>query len=175
MGVINLMLTFGTTARHNELLSSFFANVFDERKNNQLRAFQEQCPLVYLGERSNLGQVKLIDADTYYNKCDELYDYEYVQPDFMMFKNNKYIVNKKGTRFLGIPDLVIEIWSERNDDIETHFKKLLYSTGQEHWYLTQHSNKVECWIGTEKLQDQYLTEILKTQQNVEFDLRFLSI
>ena len=54
-------------------------------------------------------------------------------------------------------------------------KHRLYSTGKEHWYLTQDNNIVECWLGNKQIENQSLTEILKTTQGLEFDLRYLSL
>ena len=168
-----MILTFGTTFRHNELLSSFFANIFEYRKENKLRAFQEQCALVYLGEKKVLSEISLVNATEIEKETLEYLDY--VQPDFFLFKDNKYLINKNETKIAGIPDLIIEVWSERNTDLDKLFKHKLYSTGQEHWYLTQQSNKVECWYGTKQLSDQSLTQILRTQQGIEFDLRYLAL
>ena len=42
-------------------------------------------------------------------------------------------------------------------------------------YIAQDSNKIECYIGKKKISAQYLTDILKTQKGLEFDLRYLVI
>jgi Uma2 family endonuclease len=104
-----------------------------------------------------------------------------VEPDFMLFDKNAYIENNISggvrTRIAGFPDLVIEIWSEANLIEERKFKKILYSTSPvtEHWYIEQDSNKVECFLGGNDLPPQSLKNILRTQDGVEFDLRYMAI
>lgn len=175
-----MILTFGTTARHNELLCTFFASILEKRKKNQLRAFQEQCSLVYWGERNILQDVALVDICSL--KCVKnfveniIYDLSVIQPDFLVFQNNKYLTNERETRFAGIPDLIVEVWSESNTEQEIDFRHKLYAkSGTEHWYLTQDSNIVNCWLGEKQLSEQSLTQILITQTGLEFDLRYLAI
>ena len=64
-----------------------------------------------------------------------------------------------------------------NTSDDRDFLKFLYSTSDitEHWYIEQDSNTVECYLGKEKLDDQYLTNLLVTQKGFEFDLRYLAI
>ena len=172
-----MIYTFGTTARHNHLAGSLFANVFEAIKNKSLVAFQEQCSLVFWGEKRNPSEVRLVDATAVdSNFLDIIYELDCVQPDFMLFKNNTFITNEKQTRFAGIPDLIIEIWSESNTPEEKFFKFKLYSNPlTEHWYITQDRNEVECWIGDTRLPNQSLLNILKTKNNIEFDLRYLAL
>ena len=65
-----------------------------------------------------------------------------VQPDLMLFKENDWVVNDFETRYAGCPDLILEVWSEANDELYRNFKKNLYKTSNttEHWYITQDSN-----------------------------------
>ena len=102
---------------------------------------------------------------------------DYIQPDFMFFKNNLFLENGKKLRIAGQPDLIVEIWSEENTQREKDFKMSLYKTSPitEHWYIDQDSNKVKCHMGGGQLPDQCLTNILKTQKGLEFDLRYLAI
>ena len=102
---------------------------------------------------------------------------EKVQPDLAFFDKNKYVINKRETKVAGRPDLIVEVWSDGNTEAHKDYKKYLYSTSPitEHWYIEQDSNKVKCYMGNEQLPDQYLTNILKTQNGIEFDLRYLAI
>ena len=173
------ILTFGTTARHNEILSAFIVNIYDFIKNKKMRAFQEQCSLVYWGERNIIQDVKLVNIDELNNK-EEFIEYiidnlRFVQPDFIMFDKNQYLTNKVETKFAGLPDLIVEVWSKFNTPEEKEFKFGLYSkSGIEHWHINQNSNIVDCWIGNRQLTSQSLTDVLKTQNQVKFDIRHLS-
>jgi Uma2 family endonuclease len=95
----------------------------------------------------------------------------------MIFKSNLYVENKRQTRTAGQPDLIVEVWSDGNQESERDFKKYLYSTSPltEHWYIEQHSNEVECYIGKNRIGGQSLKEILVTRSGLKFDLRYLSI
>jgi Uma2 family endonuclease len=100
-----------------------------------------------------------------------------VQPDFMLFKNNPYVENKRQTRTAGCPDLVVEIWSDGNSKNDRAFLQNLYATSDitEHWYIEQDSNEVICYIGHEKIKNQSLTEMLETRGGLKFDLRYLAV
>ena len=102
---------------------------------------------------------------------------EYVQPDFVLFKNNPFIENKKQTRTAGQPDLIVEVWSENNSMNDRAFLQNLYATSgmTEHWYVEQDSNDVSCYYGNDRLENQYLTNILVTRDGLKFDLRYLAI
>ena len=77
----------------------------------------------------------------------------------------------------GQPDLVVEVWSDGNTPTDRAFLQKLYASSSitEFWQVEQDSNAVKCSIGEEKLPDQSLTNILKTQKGLEFDLRYLAI
>ena len=102
---------------------------------------------------------------------------DFVQPDFMLFGRNPFVQSANTLKTAGIPDLAVEVWSMSNTQEERAMKHSLYSSHPrcEHWYLTQDSNKVECWLGKEKLKPQLLTNVLATRQGIEFDLRYLTI
>jgi len=169
-----------TSLRHNEISSTFMGDVLHIRRSNMAKAYQEEVALIYSGSAKDLEFVKLINAETigdtakFKAKMDEYY---YVQPDFFIFKDNKYIENKKRTRVAGCPDLIVEIWSPANDEEEKSFKKLLYSSSPatEHWYIDQDSNEVVCYLGGNKIKNQSLVDILVTRSGLEFDLRYLAV
>ena len=170
----------GTTHRHNGILATLMNRIFNRMERGELLALQEQCPLVYFGSKELSVGFRLIDADgiddaeTFLENITEL---EYIKPDFMLFKNNRYLRNKKQTRTAGQPDLIVEVWSESNTDDDRAFLKNLYASSPitEHWYIEQDSNTVECYFGKKRLPDQCLKDVLVTQKGFEFDLRYLAI
>jgi Uma2 family endonuclease len=108
---------------------------------------------------------------------DTINELDYIQPDFMMFKKNKYLHNERETKIAGCPDLLIEVWSDGNSAAERDFKLNLYSTSPvtEHWYIEQDSNEIICWLGKNRIENKYLTDVLVTLDGIEFDLRYLAI
>jgi len=174
-------MLMATSRRHNFITGSLFANVFELFKKNMINPFQEEVALVYEGERKKNGPFRLVDVRLVQDpeKFSEgvINDYEYVQPDFAFFKKNPYLTNRRETRTAGKPDLIVEVWSESNSAEEREWKFNLYSTSDEteHWYVDQDSNMVKCYFGRNKLPDQCLTRILRTQDGIEFDLRHLAL
>ena len=169
-----------TSLRHNEISSTFMGDVLNIRRSNAAKAYQEEVALIYSGSPKDMDFIKLINVESitdikdFINKMDE---YHYVQPDFFIFKNNKQLENKKRTRVAGCPDLIVEIWSANNDEEEKSFKKLLYSSSPktEHWYIEQDSNEVICYLGSDRLENQSLLDVLVSRGGLEFDLRYLAI
>ena len=170
----------GTTKRHNRFIATLMNRIFKHVESGELDAFQEQCPLVYFGTNKSSSHFSLIDVtdiDDTERFLENITELEYVSPDFMLFKENPYLENKKQTRTAGQPDLIVEVWSESDTANDRAFLQNLYATSgiTEHWYIEQESNKVECYLGREKLPDQCLTSVLLTQKGLEFDLRYLAI
>jgi len=170
----------GTTYRHNDIISTFSGDILPLKRRKELIAFHEQCPLVYYGDRGVSAGFKLVDVTAISNVerfLDNITELQHIKPDFMIFKDNPYLTNKKQTRTAGQPDLIIEVWSESNTDEDIIFLKHLYSTSPitEHWYIEQDSNTVECHVGRERLPNQYLANVLVTQKSLKFDLRYLAI
>ena len=178
---MDIYMPMSTTDRHNEIINTFVGDIIPLRKKKEVFALQSDCALVHLGQRYVPSFIELVDiskiSDIEKFADSEIEHLEYVQPDFMLFKDNPYLKNSKGLRTAGQPDLIIEVWSEGNTDRDKGFKKNLYSTSPitEHWYIEQDSNKVECYMGKEQLPDQYLTNVLITQKGIEFDLRYLAV
>ena len=176
------VITLSTTTRHNELVGTFFSDLLALRKRKEVYALYEECPLVYWGkpnEEHSLGLVEIETLkDTEYFRTVTIEELSKVQPDLMVFmKDNPFLKNDIGTRTAGRPDLVIEVWSEGNSDIDKNFKKNLYSTSEitEHWYVEQDSNAVDCYLGQNKIAAQDLRNILVTVKNIKFDLKFLAL
>ena len=169
-----------TFPRHGHLVTAFFPNILDMFKNKQIYYLQEEQILVfkgkkYSGEEELIDPKELTDTETYIDQVVDLLDY--VQPDFLFFKKNKFLQTKNTLKTVGVPDLVVEVWSANNDEHEREMKFRLYSSKEscEHWYLTQTSNEVACYIGKKKIPTQYLTDVLRTQDGITFDLRYLAM
>ena len=175
-GIIHEM---GTTRRHNHILSDIWRDItsklFDLYKQKKIMPVQEQLALCYYGNYNEIDIVKLIDANEF--TSDEINYVNVIYPDFMLFHNNKYLINKEETRYAGKPDLIVEVWSKGNDDYHRRFKTALYSTSDitEHWYIEQHSNDILCMIGKTILPPQNLQQILITQNGLTLDLRHLAL
>ena len=178
---MDIFMPMSTTARHNELINTFIGDVLHLRRKKEIYALQSDCALVYWGQRKEPQSVELIDiakiSDVEKFLSSEIEYLDYVQPDFMSFKHNSFLENGKRLRVAGRPDLVVEIWSDGNTQLEREFKMFLYKSSPttEHWYIEQDLNKVECYMGKRRLPDQCLTNILRTQKGIEFDLRYLAV
>ena len=174
-------MEMGTTFRHNEIITALLRKIVNLAERKDTRILHENCSLVYWGKPTELDTLGLINIDKIkgieYFKEEVMSELRRVEPDFMLFDKNGYIENIKRTRIAGFPDLVIDIWSEGNSDMEQELKKFLYATSPatEHWYIKQDSNDVECYIGSEVLPPQSLKNILRTQNGVEFDLKYMAI
>ncbi|MCL2055556.1 MAG: Uma2 family endonuclease [Oscillospiraceae bacterium] len=177
---MSVYMPMSTTIRHNKITSSLFGNIFELVKKNKVLALQEECALVHWGLKrkadiSKLVNIEALDDAAMFIK-DVIDDLDYVMPDFLVFKDNKYLCNERETRIAGLPDLIIEVWSKSNAEDERNFKFDLYSgsPSTEHWYIEQDSNKVACYFGSEKLEEQSLSSVLLTRSGLKFDLRYLS-
>jgi Uma2 family endonuclease len=172
---MDIYMPMATTERHNKFTGTIFGRILGLLEKNELRAWNTDGALVYLGSRKENGYRALVDIENFNKRS--INELEYIQPDFMLFQKNKCYVNKNGTRVAGYPDLVVEIWSIGNDNQERMFKKDLYSTSNvtEQWYISQNSNIVECYMGSKKSNDKCLTEVLVSKHGIEFDLRYLAL
>ena len=173
------ILQMSATKRHGlitKLLNSATVNLLF---NDELIDFSESVSLVYYGTKKSLDSCRLITAEELEEELtdDIIYELNYVVPDYMYFKKNKYIINKRETRVAGCPDLIIEVWSDSNILDDRGFKKYLYATGEmtEQWYIEQNSNVIECYYGTKRLDDKNLNDVLVSRDGVEFDLRRLKL
>ena len=178
---MSVYMPMSTTIRHNKITSSLFGNIFELIKKKEALALQEECALVHWGFKRKADIIKLVniadlpDSDIFANST--INDLDYVMPDFLLFKNNRYLCNERETKIAGCPDLIIEVWSDSNDEAERKLKLDLYSSSSivEHWYIEQESNEVICYLGKSRLENQSLTNTLVTTDGIEFDLRYLAI
>lgn len=171
----------GTTKRHNQLTIGLSGNLFELIRKNQICVLQEEIALVYKGQFKKGEEVSLIDVNELDNVDvflkEVLPEYHFIVPDFLYFLKNNFLWNDSKTKIIGQPDLVVEVWSVSNTEVERKLKFDLYSSSEstEHWYINQDSNIVECWIGKNRIQDQSLKDILQTKNNIKFDLRYLAL
>ena len=178
---MDIYMPMSTTKRHNKITTMFSGSIIDLIRKNEVNSFQEECALVYWGTKKNCYGFNLVDVRKIEDKDNFaeniILELEYVQPDFVLFKNNLFIENKRQTRTAGQPDLIVEVWSESNTMNDRAFLQNLYATSEitEHWYVEQDLNEVICYYGNERLENQYLTNILVTRDGLKFDLRYLAI
>ncbi|MCL2814805.1 MAG: Uma2 family endonuclease [Oscillospiraceae bacterium] len=175
------LVQMSTTGRHNMILQSFIGTIYDLIRKKEVFARQEQYSIVYWGSKkkpsSSVSLVKIEDVEDvgkFINNT--IYELDYVQPDFVLFKDNKYLTDSRDLRTAGQPDLIVEVWSGSNTKTDRDFLGDLYSTSKitEFWQIEQDSNTVKCSMGTIKLPEQSLVNVLKTQKGLEFDLRYLA-
>ncbi|MCL1948436.1 MAG: Uma2 family endonuclease [Turicibacter sp.] len=162
-----------TTDRHSDLVFSFAGELRPLRRRGELEVIGDTVALVYNGDGLiNVNDFTFKEAEILKRQLNQ---FSYVEPDIMVFKENVSLNNQRNTRKAGCPDLIIEIWSDKNDLKHREFKKNLYSSSMvtEHWYLEQENDIVECYLGKKRLPDQHLRNVLKTQNGLEFDMRDL--
>ena len=173
-------LKMATFPRHGHLVMSFLPYVFDLFRQKKLYPLQEEHVLVfrnkkYSGEECLIDATFLEDKNHFVTKVIDLLDF--VQPDFLYFKNNSFVQSRNTLRTAGCPDFILEVWSDLNESYEKEMKHRVYSSSPktEHWYIHQDSNIVECWLGNNQLPTQTLLAPLYMQDNTYFDLRHLAL
>lgn len=118
----------------------------------------------------------LIDLSEIADQADfvanHIFNYNSVEPDILLFHKNKYIKNETGAYLAGLPDLVVEIWSQMNQPYERTAKQELYASSPitEHWYIEEDSDLVERWLGKKRLPDATTRKKLTTQNGLELDI-----
>ena len=171
----------GTTARHGRLLSFLTKSILELFVRNKLIYFSESTSLVYYGNKKEIDSCELVNISEMQNEQkfreNIIGDLNFVTPDYMHFRDNKYIINERETKVAGYPNLIVEVWSENNTLLDRQFKKYLYSTSPvtEQWYIEQDSNIIECYHGQERIEDKNLADILVSRDGIEFDLRYLKL
>ena len=178
---MDIYMPMSTTGRHNRIISTLTGRILDLLEKKEAYALQEECALVYWGDKKELDFVSLVDVNEIEDinkfKSVTINELHFVQPDFMIFKNNPYVGNERETRTAGCPDLIVEVWSENNLKFERDFKLHLYSSSPitEHWYIEQDSNNVACYLGKNRTENQSLFNVLAAHNGLKFDLRYLAI
>ena len=177
---MDIYMEMSTKLRHNKIACGFTVRAFPIVEQGA-SSMQEECSLVYWGKKGEPDFLKLVDLseikDMKKFKKTTMNALHCVQPDFVLFHKNKFTENAESTRVAGLPDLIVEIWSDGNSAEEKLFKHNLYSTSNctEHWYIEQDSNEVACYFGHGKIENQSLLNILETRGGLKFDLRYLAI
>ena len=159
----------GTTKRHLDILDIITSNFLNNnRKNKNIEYGREQIALVKNHE-------KLIDiaslTDEQKDKL-ELYmnTMKIIQPDFFVFKNNPYLTNNKVTRYVGVPDLIIEVWSETNkEEDKSKLRELYISSGSVFWEIDQDNPLITCWENG-RMSQHSLRDPIKTPWGQVLDL-----
>ena len=179
---MNNFLQMSTTNRHNRMIRKLTTAMVELEEKKEVLILQEQCSIVYYGSTKQKmvrsGLVKIAEIEDMKEFKDyTIYELDYVQPDFVVFKDNEYITDSRDLRTAGQPDLIVEVWSKNNTKSDKDFLRALYATSDitEFWQIEQNSNTVKCSIGETKLLNQSLKNVLKTQKGLEFDLRYLAI
>ena len=178
---MDVYMPMSTTARHNIITGTIFGSVLDLLRKKEAHAMHEECSLVHWGKKTDPASLCLVNISEIENMAifreSIIEDLYYVQPDFMIFKNNPYIDNKRQTRTAGQPDLIIEVWSDGNTKNDRAFLQNLYATSEitEHWYIEQDANEVACYFGRNRIESKSLLDILETRNGLKFDLRYLAI
>ena len=168
-----------TLPRHGHLVSSFFADVKEAFMRKELYPLQEQHALVYFGKKYS-GDESLVDVDEISDvgvfKTTTIEELGFVQPDFLLFKKNRYLQNASTSRIAGVPDFIVEVWSTTNTEGERQLKNGCTPVQKNASIgIFQDSNLVECWLGKKKYREQNLTDVLVTKDNLRFDLRYLAL
>ena len=176
-----------TTGRHNLIVGGLKTEIHlavrNAVKSGKAFVFTDTVALVYYGSVKNpldYSMRKLVDVreigdltgftEKVINKLD------YVEPDLMLFNDSTFVVNKDGTRYAGVPDLIVEVWSESNTDLHKQVKFDLYSASPdlEHWYIEQDSPVIRCFMGKSELAQQDLTGPVATQRGIAIDVGYLA-
>ena len=177
---MDIYVPMSTTVRHNRITMTFSGTILDLLRKKEVHALQEEYAIVYWGTKKTPGGFEFVDVknidDVGHFKNVIINELDYVRPDFVLFKNNPYLENARQTRTAGQPDLIVEVWSDGNSKNDRAFLQNLYATSDitEHWYIEQDSNEVECYLGKNKIDNQYLSDVLVTRDNLKFDLRYLA-
>ena len=159
-------LLMGTTEKHMkilDMLSSIFIkkNYFYGREQIALAINKNKLIDIDSLSKTNFASVK-----AHINR------FKVVYPDFMIFEKNSYIINEKRTRVVGIPNLIIEVWSDSNSDEEKEEKRKLYKTGRsEFWEIRQDSIWIDCHSADGKLYKQSIEHMLLTPWKDRIDLK----
>jgi len=178
---MSIYMPMSTTGRHNRMVMTISSAVIELLRKKEVYALQEECALVHWGYKGKSDFKELIKIADIENKSifveETINELDYIQPDFLLFKDNPYLHNENETKVAGCPDLIIEVWSKGNTKAEREFKLELYSSSPvtEHWYIEQDSNEVICYFGKEKTKSQSLKNVLETRGGLKFDLRYLAI
>lgn len=168
------ILTMGTTVRHMEILDVF--TIFSNEKKKQdprIKTGREQIALVEnYGKLIDISKLTELDIQTVRSNIGKL---KYTYPDFMIFKDNPVVISDNKTRYAGIPDLIVEVWSKANPQEDREQKRNLYRTNEsELWEIEQDSPVIICWKKDGTKYEQHMNKKVLTPWNEEIDLSELA-
>ncbi|MCL1988501.1 MAG: Uma2 family endonuclease [Firmicutes bacterium] len=170
--------------RHGEILERIgdmlSVKYISEILSNKLIKYRENNALVYNGTYGCFDKsppFELVNVNEKFLPQAELKAKRYIQPDYMIFHNNKYQKHFSTYKIAGCPDLIIEVWSKGNEAEDKHILTKLYATSPitEFWQIEQDSNEVLCSLGETLLPSQSLLAPLQTQGGLEIDLTSIAL
>jgi len=168
------MLTMGTTIRHMEILDAF--TIFSDgtkKQDPKVKTGREQIALVMNYDKLiDISELAESDIRTVIANIGKL---KYTYPDFMIFKNNPVIISDNKTRFAGIPDLIVEVWSKANPEADREQKRHLYRTDKsELWEIDQDSPIITCWNAKGEMYQQHMEKKVITPWGEDLNLTHLA-
>jgi len=157
-----------------EILDAFseFSNK-KKREDPKIKTGREQIALVEnKGELVDISKYTELGIQTIKGSMNTM---KFTYPDFMMFKDNPVLINESKTRYAGIPDLIIEVWSKSNPKSDRERKRLLYRTFKsELWEIDQDSPVIVCWNKDHQMYEQHMDKLVKTPWGEKLDLTELA-
>ncbi|MCL1988789.1 MAG: Uma2 family endonuclease [Firmicutes bacterium] len=160
-----------TTHRHGDLTGYIYMELRNLLKGSMAteKTILRQLSggLSHWGEKFK-GPISLINLSDFDPTIIE--HLQIVEPDIMLFHEHEFVLGYACVA--GFPDLVVEVWSDSNPKVEREMKHNLYTTSPitEHWYLTEYSSEMECWIGNKRQPNKDLTKPITTAYGLQIDI-----
>ena len=170
---LDFLNMFLTTERHSQLTGEIFFELYKQKQSTTYLGLGNRA-ICYIENLYARGYTLVDISEREPDMLDEL---GYIVPSIVMFSTNKYMHSADTMKMGGYPNLIVEVWSKWEVKHYRQFKHHVYSTGKntEHWYLTQNSNKIECWFEDKQLPNKSLKKVLTTQGGLQLDLRELAL
>ena len=126
------IFNFGDVHRHTFFIGFLYSRYLQKYEDDNILKthipFKDNTTLCFKGNRRGVSHLARLYSSTEFETYPENLDLNTIEPDFMLFRNNKFLRNENHMRLIGQPDLVVEIWSKSNELDERNFKRHLYST-----------------------------------------------
>ena len=95
---MDIYMPMSTTVRHNKITMTLAGTILDLLRKKRVHALQEECALVYYRTKKLPNGFHLVDVksleDVKHFTDDVINELDYVNPDFVLYKNNPYLENK---------------------------------------------------------------------------------
>jgi len=167
-------MMMGTTRRHMKILD-WFSGFAIKKIEKDCNFFYGREQIALVENYGALIDVSKLTDEQRQKVRESMGRLKYTYPDFMIFTTNSLIINYEDTRYAGIPDLIIEVWSKNNSAKEKEQKRSLYRTSKsEFWEFEQNSPKIICWDKGGNMYEQFMDKPLIAPWGEEFDLIELS-